>query len=100
MNSGETSIDLCDTSAVHETAAIRSQIAWLLSRTGDWLNVNQEPGWTFEANGNLRPRADDYQLHYVIDSVPQTENRRVLQSERYSGDHREGGRLSGPGRLK
>jgi hypothetical protein len=70
LNAGETSIDRCDASAAHETAAIRSQIAWVLSRAGDWLNVNQEPGSTFEANGILHPRVEDFQLHYVIDSVP------------------------------
>jgi outer membrane cobalamin receptor len=37
--------------------------------------VNQEPGWVFEANGILHPRAEEYQVQYVIDGMPLTENR-------------------------
>ncbi len=37
--------------------------------------VNQEPGWVFEANGILHPRAEENQTQYVVDGVPLTENR-------------------------
>jgi len=37
--------------------------------------VNQQPGWLFEANGILHPRAEEYQVQYVIDGMPHTENR-------------------------
>jgi hypothetical protein len=37
--------------------------------------VNEEPGWIFEANGILHPRAEEYQVQYVIDGMPFTENR-------------------------
>jgi hypothetical protein len=37
--------------------------------------VDQEPGWVFEANGILHPRAEEYQVQYVIDGMPLTENR-------------------------
>ncbi len=37
--------------------------------------VNQEPGWLFEANGILHPRGEEYQVQYVIDGMPLTENR-------------------------
>lgn len=37
--------------------------------------VNQEPGWVFEANGILHPRAEEYQVQYVVDGMPLTENR-------------------------
>lgn len=37
--------------------------------------VNQQPGWMFEANGILHPRAEEYQVQYVIDGMPLTENR-------------------------
>lgn len=37
--------------------------------------VNQEPGWMFEANGILHPRAEEYQVQYVINGLPMTENR-------------------------
>ena len=39
--------------------------------------VNQEPGWAFEANGILHPRAEEYQVQYVVDGMPLTENRSV-----------------------
>lgn len=37
--------------------------------------INQEPGWMFEANGILHPRAEEYQVQYVVDGMPLTENR-------------------------
>ncbi len=37
--------------------------------------VNQEPGWILEANGILHPRAEEYEVQYVIDGMPLTENR-------------------------
>ncbi|MGA8580031.1 MAG: TonB-dependent receptor, partial [Bryobacteraceae bacterium] len=37
--------------------------------------VNQEPGWLFEANGILHPRAEEYQVQYVLDGLPLTDNR-------------------------
>ncbi len=37
--------------------------------------VNQEPGWVFEANGILHPRGEEYQVQYVVDGIPLTENR-------------------------
>jgi hypothetical protein len=37
--------------------------------------VNQEPGWIFEANGILHPRAEEYQVQYVLDGLPLTDNR-------------------------
>ncbi|MGB7759241.1 MAG: TonB-dependent receptor, partial [Bryobacteraceae bacterium] len=39
--------------------------------------VNQEPGWIFEANGILHPRAEEYQVQYVLDGLPLTDNRSV-----------------------
>jgi outer membrane cobalamin receptor len=40
--------------------------------------INQEPGWMFEANGILHPRAEEYQVQYVIDGMPLTENRSAV----------------------
>jgi len=37
--------------------------------------VVTEPGWVFEANGILHPRASEYQVQYVVDGVPLTGNR-------------------------
>ena len=37
--------------------------------------VNSLPGWIFEANGVLHPRESEYQVQYVVDGLPLTENR-------------------------
>ncbi len=37
--------------------------------------VDDQPGWLFEANGVLHPRGSEYDVQYVIDGLPMTENR-------------------------
>jgi Carboxypeptidase regulatory-like domain len=37
--------------------------------------VNELPGWTYEANGVLHPRGSEYDVQYVVNGVPLTENR-------------------------
>src|SRR4029079_19343978 len=37
--------------------------------------VNREPGWLLEANGILHPRGSEYQVQYVVDGLPITDNR-------------------------
>ena len=37
--------------------------------------VDDLPGWLYEANGILHPRGSEYDVQYVIDGVPVTENR-------------------------
>src|SRR5262249_11532551 len=37
--------------------------------------VNDQPGWLYEANGILHPRGSEYQVQYVLDGVPYTQNR-------------------------
>src|SRR5262245_8222195 len=37
--------------------------------------VNDQPGWLYEANGILHPRGSEYQVQYVLDGVPHTQNR-------------------------
>ena len=37
--------------------------------------VQSQPGWLLEANGVLHPRGSEYQVQYVIDGVPLTDNR-------------------------
>ena len=37
--------------------------------------VNTQPGWLLEANGVLHPRGSEYQVQYVIDGLPITDNR-------------------------
>lgn len=37
--------------------------------------VDDLPGWLYEANGVLHPRGSEYDVQYVIDGLPVTENR-------------------------
>ena len=37
--------------------------------------VDSQPGWLFEANGVLHPRASEYDVQFVVDGQPQTQNR-------------------------
>jgi len=37
--------------------------------------VNTQPGWLLEANGILHPRGSEYQVQYVVDGLPMTDNR-------------------------
>ncbi len=37
--------------------------------------VNAQPGWLDEANGVLHPRGSEYDVQFVIDGLPMTENR-------------------------
>lgn len=37
--------------------------------------VNSQPGWVYENNGILHPRGSEYDVQFVVDGVPLTENR-------------------------
>jgi hypothetical protein len=37
--------------------------------------VNDLPGWLYEANGVLHPRGSEYDVQYVVDGMPLTQNR-------------------------
>jgi len=37
--------------------------------------VDEEPGWLYEANGVLHPRGSEYDVQYVVDGIPITQNR-------------------------
>src|SRR5215470_3295754 len=37
--------------------------------------VDDLPGWLYESNGTLHPRGSEYDVQYVINGVPLTENR-------------------------
>jgi hypothetical protein len=37
--------------------------------------VNGQPGWLYEANGVLHPRGSEYDVQFVMDGLPLTENR-------------------------
>ncbi len=37
--------------------------------------VNEQPGWLYEANGVLHPRGSEYDVQYVVNGLPVTQNR-------------------------
>jgi outer membrane receptor for Fe3+-dicitrate len=37
--------------------------------------VNSEPGWLYEGNAVLHPRGSEYQIQFVVDGIPLTDNR-------------------------
>jgi hypothetical protein len=37
--------------------------------------VDDQPGWLYEANGVLHPRGSEYDVQFVVDGLPVTENR-------------------------
>ncbi len=37
--------------------------------------VNSQPGWLYEGNAVLHPRGSEYQMQFVIDGIPLTDNR-------------------------
>jgi TonB dependent receptor len=48
--------------------------------------VAAQPGWLMEANGVLHPRGSEYQVQYLVDGVPLTDNR----SSAFAGSIGEG----------
>src|SRR5262249_60941063 len=37
--------------------------------------VNEQPGWLYEGNGVLHPRGSEYDVQFVVDGQPLTQNR-------------------------
>lgn len=54
--------------------AIDEQISAQAGRTLTDL-VNEQPGWIYEAGGVLHPRGSEYDVQYVFDGMPLTQNR-------------------------
>jgi len=71
-----TLMDTTRTSTVYTIGAqtIDEQMPSQLGRTIPDA-VDAQPGWLYEANGVLNPRGSEYDVQYVIDGTPETENR-------------------------
>lgn len=48
--------------------------------------VDDLPGWLYEANGVLHPRGSEYDVQYVVDGLPITENRSPAFSPAFDAD--------------
>jgi len=71
-----TLLDVRQTSTVNRIGEemLRGRIASLPGRSLSDV-VNTQPGWLQEANGILHPRGSEYQVQYVVDGLPLTDNR-------------------------
>jgi hypothetical protein len=72
----ETLVDPSTTSAVYTIGSqtIGEQISPHAGR-GVLDVVDAQPGWLQEANGVLHPRGSEYDVQFVVDGLPMTENR-------------------------
>jgi hypothetical protein len=55
--------------------------------------VNEQPGWLLEANGVLHPRGSEYDVQYVLDGLPLTENRSPAFAPSFDADDVESMRV-------
>jgi hypothetical protein len=71
-----TLVDPSGTSAVH-TVGSQTLQEQLPSQPGRGVMnvVDAQPGWLQEANGILHPRGSEYDVQFVVDGVPITQNR-------------------------
>src|SRR6202790_190479 len=72
----ETFVDPSRTNAVY-TIGSQTVGEQLSSQAGRGVIdvVDAQPGWLQEANGVLHPRGSEYDVQYVVDGLPMTENR-------------------------
>lgn len=76
VRADDTLLDTHQTSAINRVGAdtLQQRITTLPGRSLADV-VNTEPGWLLEANGILHPRGSEYQVQYVVDGLPVTDNR-------------------------
>jgi hypothetical protein len=55
--------------------------------------VNEVPGWLYEANGILHPRGSEYDVQYVFDGLPLTQNRSPAFAPAFDADDVESMRV-------
>ena len=76
VRADDTLLDTHQTSAINRVGAetLQQRITTLPGRSLADV-VNTESGWLLEANGILHPRGSEYQVQYVVDGLPVTDNR-------------------------
>jgi TonB-dependent Receptor Plug Domain len=65
--------------------AIREEISNQAGRSLLEL-VAEQPGWVFEANGVLHPRGSEYDVQFVVDGLPLTQNRSPAFAPAFDAD--------------
>src|SRR5436190_10542862 len=48
--------------------------------------VAEQPGWVYEANGVLHPRGSEYDVQFVVDGLPLTQNRSTAFAPSFDAD--------------
>ena len=83
----DTLLDTHQTSALNRfgTDTLQQRITTLPGRSLADM-VNTEPGWLLEANGILHPRGSEYQVQYVVDGLPVTDNRSPSFAPEFDAD--------------
>jgi len=76
VNSSDTLIDPDQAGAVSQIGAeqIENRVGSIPGRSLQDL-VNTQPGWLYEGNAVLHPRGSEYQIQFVLDGIPLTDNR-------------------------
>ena len=55
--------------------------------------VSQQPGWLYEANGVVHPRGSEYDVQYILDGLPLTQNRSPAFAPEFDADDVESMRV-------
>jgi hypothetical protein len=76
VSEAETLVDTSRTGTVYTIGSqtIGEQLTPQPGR-GIFSAVDAQPGWLYEANGVLHPRGSEYDVQFVVDGLPITENR-------------------------
>ena len=94
VNDSATLVDPSRTGSVYSIGqqAIHEQLS---AQPGRGLSdlVNDQPGWLYEANGTLHPRGSEYDVQYVFDGLPLTQNRSPAFAPAFDADDVESMRV-------
>src|SRR5258708_524205 len=94
VNDAATLVDPNQTGSIYSVGqqAIEESLA---ARPGRSLSdlVNDQPGWLYEGNGTLHPRGSEYDVQYVFDGLPLTQNRSPAFAPAFDADDVESMRV-------
>src|SRR5882762_3088395 len=94
VNDSATLVDQSRTGSLYSIGqqAINEQLSAQPGRSLTDL-VNDQPGWLYEANGTLHPRGSEYDVQYVFDGLPLTQNRSPAFAPAFDADEVESMRV-------
>src|SRR6266403_2540815 len=94
VNDSATLVDANRTGTIYSVGqqAIEENLA---ARPGRSLSdpVNDQPGWLYAGNGTLHPRGSEYDVQYVFDGLPLTQNRSPAFAPAFDADDVESMRV-------